>query len=124
MTRISVARSWLYDRVMWWMLGLGTVLGVAGMLWGSHKLVLGVVVGCLVAVANWRALQWITHRMVAQPLQVNSAMLYVFKFIVLAGVIVLLLYRGRIDALGFALGLSTMVVGILAGNLIHSRPAD
>lgn len=109
---------------MLWMLALGAALALAGLVWGSPRVALGVAIGCIVAVANWRALQWITHRMVDHPGRGGAALVYVLKLTTLIGVMVLLLYRGRVHALGFAIGLSTMVVGILAGNLLHSRRAE
>lgn len=109
--------------MLWWMLGIGAALSASCMLWGSPKMAKGIGIGCVVAAANWRALGWITQRMIAQPSRSSAALLYVFKMIAIVAVIAVLLRGSGIDALGFAMGLSTMVVAILAGNLLHSRAA-
>ncbi|QQR89445.1 MAG: ATP synthase subunit I [Myxococcales bacterium] len=109
------------DAVFIWILGLGAFLALAcGLLFGVQT-ALGLCAGCLLGAANWAALRWLGKRLSRQSLAPAAVVfIYVLKMSALFLLMAIALSSLKLHPLGFIVGLSTMVVGILAGSLINN----
>lgn len=93
-------------------LALGTNVGV------------GAVVGSALAVGNWLGLRWLLTRLLASGTQSKAGFMVLLglKTLVFMTIVSLLVVRATVSPLGLVIGLSALVVGLVAGAL-HGRPA-
>lgn len=118
------------DRLSYYVIALGAivVLAVLATLGGHAARSAGV--GVCVGLVNWYLLRFIVGRMLSgnQKSQLGaSALLFLKMGLLIAGLFVLL-RSGLVELIPFTLGVSTLVVGVLAGGLYQSllapRPAE
>lgn len=110
-TRI-LNRITLYVAVFGALLAGGTFL-VAGVSPG-----VGAIVGATVALLNWMALRWVISRVqgATNQSQAGLMILLVLKMAALIAVSWALIARWDVNAMGFAVGTGSLVVGILLGS--------
>lgn len=118
-------------RMVWWIAAFGACLSGAAFLLGSTATGLGAMIGTMVAALNWRVLTWLMARVVrgrrhssGQNTGLGAVMtLVLLKMIVLAAVCYLLIEVARVDAFGFAIGLTSLVLGLLIGTALDAQSA-
>ena len=91
--------------------GLGLGLGL-GLLWG-----LGAVVGGLLGYANFRWIRFTVIRLIENQAPGALAFIYLFKFLLLAALLVGLVFVLGLPPLALVAGLSVMPLGIVVGGL-------
>jgi hypothetical protein len=102
---------------------VGALLASAAWFWGSPKLGLSVAVGCSVAGANLWVLSR-TVRNLMDGLSFSWGAVAAGKFLLLMAVTYVALSSRYIEALGFALGIAALPLGIVFSGLFlsPSRP--
>lgn len=105
------------DRVALAIAGAGVVLTVGAFAIGGTHTGVGALCGAIIATLNWLAMRWIMQRLVhgTNKSRANVAIFMPLKFAALFAVCWFLLTRGRIDPIGFAIGLSALLLGVFAG---------
>jgi hypothetical protein len=110
------------DRLSYYVIALGliVVLAVYGAM-GAHA-ARSAGVGVCVGLANWYLLRFIVGRLLSggQKSQLGAAGLLFVKMGLLIGGLFVLLRSGMVELIPFTLGVSTLVVGVLAGSLYQS----
>lgn len=113
-------------QMTWYIAGACAVLtGLTFALAGSW-MGFGALVGGLVAIGNWYGMRWLGERL----LRANDrgkmvwGTLLAIKMGAILGVVWMILATGWVDPIGFAVGMSGFVLGILGGTLhLASSPA-
>lgn len=106
------------------------VLLVAPLAWwvGQLPTMLGALVGGLVGILNLFAMSWLLTRMVDGAASTGSKPLYGAmlggKFLAIVVVIFVAVVVLDLDALGFLMGLSTMVISLFVGGFVHATEGD
>ena len=104
-------------RITHYVIGASAVLTAVAFFLGGAWMGLGAAVGGAVAVGNWLGMRWIGERL----LRANDkgrmvwGSLLAFKMAAILGVVWMILATGWVDPMGFALGMSGFVLGILGG---------
>ena len=114
------------SRITIYIAGCSAVLAGLCFVAGGLSLGLSAIVGGVVAVLNWLAMRWIGERvMVANERgRVRWGVLFALKMAAVVAVIGLLLEFGGVDPLGFMIGMSGFVAGLLLGGFTHAASAD
>jgi hypothetical protein len=118
------------DRLSYFVIAFGViaVLCVFGLMGMDAARSTGV--GVCVGLANWYLLRFIVGRLVSggQKSQLGAAALLFFKMGLLMAGIFVLLRSQMVQIIPFTVGVSTLVLGVLAGGLYQSllapRPAE
>ena len=101
-------------------IALAGALTVAGALAiGGVDAAIGAFAGAAVAWVNWRALRWLTLRILAEgsnKKRASAAILLAAKLGALAAVCWVLLAVVGVHSIGFALGLGALVLGVATGS--------
>lgn len=81
----------------------------------------GAGVGATVAVANWMLIQWIVGRVTGGSTrsQAGFMLLLVAKMGALMALVYVVLSRGWVQPIAFALGISALFGGLLAGSVLY-----
>ncbi len=81
----------------------------------------GTGVGAAVAVANWMLIQWIVGRVTGGSTRGQAAfmLLLVAKMGALMALVYVVLSRGWVQPIAFALGISALFGGLLAGSVLY-----
>jgi hypothetical protein len=92
---------------------------VAALLGSSGRMIAGVAVGALLAAGNFLAIERISAKVVHGSVRTQGILmgLLVLKMSALMVVVYVIIRTFGIDAIGFVIGLSTMVAGILVEGL-------
>lgn len=87
---------------------------VAAALGAPRRMILGIVLGGLLAAANFLAIERISARVVRGTVRTQSILmaLLVLKMTAVMVLVYVLLRTFGVDAVGFVIGLSTLVVGL------------
>ena len=113
------------DRLTYYVIALGVIVVAAvwGAMGGAEARSAGI--GVCVGLVNWYLLRFIVGRMLSgsQKSQLGAAAVLFFKMGLLIAGLFVLLRSGLVQLIPFTLGVSTLVVGVLAGGLIHSLMA-
>lgn len=98
---------------------------IAGLLYGAPG-ALGAFVGAVVANLNWMAIRWLTTSVARQDIRRKNRLMALlgFKTVAVLGICWLLLTRLGLDAHGFVIGVSALVIGVVVGPLTLSDSAD
>ena len=105
-------------RMTWYVAGAAALLAGLTFVFAGPWRGLGAAVGGAVAVANWLAMRWVGERL----LRANDrgrmiwGTLLAVKMGATLGLIWLILATGWVDPMGFAVGMSGLVLGVLAGT--------
>lgn len=105
---------------------IGSALLVAiAFLVGGPQMGVGAIAGGAFAVVNWLAMRWLGQRlMVANPRgRTFLGILLAAKMFVSLGVVALILATRLIDPIGFVIGFSGLIVGIVAGVFLAAAGA-
>ncbi len=104
-------------RITLYVVGASVFLTAVVTAFGGLSMGFGAAVGAALAVANWFAMRWVGHRiMVASDKgRLVYGTLLALKMGVLLAIAWLILSTGVVDPTGFTIGLSGLVLGILAG---------
>jgi hypothetical protein len=92
------------------------MLGVSQAMWGT-RMALGVLVGGLLTLGNFVLLRWTVQQTLVPGQSGGAGRLlgvFVLKFVLLAGILGLALWSGRVHVLGLFLGCSVVVLAVLA----------
>jgi hypothetical protein len=94
---------------------LALALGVSLALWGG-AVALGVLAGGGLTIGSYAVLAWSVRRMLARPGASHGLLLavLVLKLVVLAGLLTLVVWSGRVHILGLFLGCSVVVLSVMA----------
>lgn len=94
---------------------------IAGLLYGLPG-VLGAFVGAVVANLNWLAIRWLTTSVARGDIRRKNKLMVLlgFKTVAVLGMCWLLLTRLGLDARGFVIGITALVVGVVIGPLTLS----
>lgn len=92
---------------------------------GGVDMGVGAVAGGTFATLNWMAMRWIGQRIVvANPRgRVVLGLLLAVKMFISLGVVAAILATRLIDPIGFVVGFSGLIVGIVAGVFLAAAPA-
>ncbi len=84
---------------------------------------MGATLGALLALGNWVSLRWIRRRMETgtETTQRNMALLLVGKMMAMVALCGLIIAILHINAIGFALGLSTLVLATVVGGMMEAQ---
>lgn len=111
-------------RITAYVIGASALLVFVALLLGGPTMAFGATVGGVYAVLNWSAMRWLGQRLVVatdKGRMVWGALLGA-KMLIAMLVLLAILSTGAVDPVGFAIGLSGLVVGILGGTF-HSMLA-
>lgn len=106
-------------RILAHIAAFAVLLAAGAFLLGGARVGLGALVGGAVAVVNWAAWWWLARRIVsATPRQrAATSVLMAFKLGALGVLCWALVVHWGVNPLGFLVGVSAFVLGILAGSL-------
>jgi hypothetical protein len=113
------------DRMTYYVVALGLIaVGSVYALMGSEAAI-SAAIGVAVGLLNWFIQKFIVGRMLSggQKSQLGAAALLFLKMGLLMGGLFVLLRSGFVQLIPFTVGISTLVVGVIAGGLIQSLTA-
>jgi hypothetical protein len=106
------------------------VLMVAPVAWwiGGIPVLIGALLGGMVGMMNLYAMSWLLHRIIGGDTttgyKTRYAVMLAGKFMAVLVVILIAVVFIGLDALGFLLGLSTMVVSLFVGGFAYPAEVD
>ena len=114
------------ERTTYYVIGASITLTVLAFVFGGLDIGLGAAAGGLVAVVNWLAMRWIGGRLTVanQRGKATWGSLLAMKMAAVLVVVWLILKSGAIAPLGFIIGMSGFVLGVILGGLHHGAEAD
>ena len=97
---------------------MAAATSVASFFVASHALFVGALCGSVLSIANWLALRYTLSRIetASDSAQASLMMMLVLKMSALIAVVGLLIVKAKVDPVGLAFGLSTLVLGVLFGS--------
>lgn len=113
------------DRMTYYVVALGLIaVGAVYALMGIEA-AKSTAVGVAVGLVNWFIQKFIVGRMLSggQKSQLGAAGLLFLKMGLLMGGLFVLLRSGFVQLIPFTVGISTLVVGVIAGGLVQSLTA-
>jgi hypothetical protein len=104
-------------RITLYVVGASVLLTLVATAIGGLEMGFGAAVGGALAVANFVAMRWVAHRILTanDKGRLVYATLLALKMSALLAITWLILSTGWVDPTGFTIGLSGLVLGILAG---------
>lgn len=123
----------LLTRIQWMTIGVGLVLTLVFAWWKGGIMAASVAIGCGVALVNFEILKAVVRRMIQGAANDNaasvgkSAVLFIVKMIVLAGVLYALMRTPRLEVVGIAVGFVSFFVALVMAPLIPvgtAKPAS
>ena len=104
--------AWSLKSIQWGTIITSIVLLVGSLFFRSVPLSLGVLAGALLAFVNFVALQKIVEKLTSETTQkkVLPGVLSIFKFVLLAIAVLVLIYSKQVDPVGLVVGLSSVVI--------------
>ncbi len=104
-------------RITLYVVGASVFLTAVTTAIGGLWMGLGAAVGAALAVANWLAMRWVGHRILVanDKGRIVYSTLLALKMSALLAITWLILSTGKVDPTGFTIGLSGLVLGVLAG---------
>lgn len=105
-------------RITTYVAGASAVLTAVAFALGGAWMGFGAAVGGAVAVGNWLGMRWIGERLLRANDQGRMVWgtILALKMGAILGVVWMILATGWVDPMGFAIGLSGFVLGILGGS--------
>lgn len=113
------------DRMTYYVVALGLIaVGSVYALMGATAAI-STAVGVAVGLLNWFIQKFIVGRLLSggQKSQLGAAALLFLKMGLLMGGLFVLLRSGLVQLIPFTVGISTLVVGVIAGGLVQSLTA-
>ena len=102
------------------------MVGVAVLSGGGAERGVAALVGAGLAMLNWQVLRWVLGRFMraTERQKAGLMLLVVAKMALLMGLVVVLMIRFELEALGFLLGLSVLFLGPVVGALWAQLSTD
>jgi hypothetical protein len=114
------------DRMTYYVVALGLIaVGAVYALMGAESAI-STACGVAVGLLNWFIQKFIVGRLLSsggQKSQLGAAALLFLKMGLLMGGLFVLLRSGLVQLIPFTVGISTLVVGVIAGGLVQSLTA-
>jgi len=109
----------LHDRIALGVVASGLLLTLVTFALFGGQAAAGALAGALVALGNWMLIRWVARR-VARPGSTKRAtmVLFGFKTVTLMTLCWILVVRVGLDAKGFMIGISALVLGIVLGPML------
>jgi hypothetical protein len=109
------------DRMNVGVAATGVALSAIAFLVAGPAFGLGTAVGAIVALANWSVIQWIVGRVTGGTTrsQAGFMLLLVAKMGALMALVYVVLSRGWIQPIAFAVGMSALFGGLIAGSVLY-----
>lgn len=106
------------DRITAYVAGLGALL-TAGAFVVSTSVGVGALAGAAVSIADFLVIRWVAARMLGAGEKAKTilSLVLVGKMSLLLGACAVILFYGRVNALGFMVGIGAMVLGVLIGGV-------
>lgn len=119
-TRLTFRRITLY------VVGASVVMTALSFALGGATMGVGAAVGGALAVGNWMLMRWVGRRLMVANDKGRMVWggLLAFKMVLLMAVAWGILATGWVDPMGFTVGLSGLVLGILVGAFHSATTAD
>lgn len=115
------------DRMTYYVVGLGLIAVVAVYGVMGAQAAVSAAIGVAVGLVNWFIQKFIVGRLLlskgSQKSQLGAAALLFLKMGLLMGGLFVLLRSGLVQLIPFTVGISTLVLGVIAGGLIQSLTA-
>jgi len=110
--------SLILNRITIYIAAFGAVLSAFAFLVAGPVTGVGAVVGASIALLNWAALRWVISRVRRGNTRTRAGLmvLLVLKMAALIALSWALITRWDVDAVGFAIGTSSLVAGVLLGS--------
>ena len=110
--------SHILNRITIYIAAFGALLSAFAFLVAGPVTGVGAVVGASIALLNWLALRWVISRVRRGSTRTRTGLmiLLVLKMAALIALSWALITRWDVDALGFAIGTSSLVAGLLLGS--------
>lgn len=114
------------NRITLHVAAVGAVLSGGAFLVVGGAPAVGTLVGAVVAVANWLALRWVIGRVAKGSARTRAVLmtLLALKMGALMAVCYALIVRFDVHAIGFTVGISSLVVGLLLGATTGATRAE
>ena len=124
MERGFVAKT--FRRITLWVVASSVALTVLTFVAFGADRGFGAAIGGLVAVINWLGMRWVGGRLLKASDKGKAiwGTLLAVKMGAILGVVWAILSTGHVDAMGFAIGMSGLVLGILAGAFHLAAAGD
>ncbi len=105
-------------RITGYVVGASALLALVALMLGGLDMAIAAVVGGAFSVANWSAMRWVANRILVANDKGRAVWgtLLALKMGISLFVVWAILSTGVIDPIGFVIGLSGLVLGILAGT--------
>jgi hypothetical protein len=109
------------DRMSAAVAAMGVALTAITFVVSGESFALGTGVGAAIAVANWMLIQWIVGRVTGGTTRGQAAfmLLLVAKMGALMALVYVVLSRGWVQPIAFAVGMSALFGGLLAGSVLY-----
>jgi hypothetical protein len=113
-------------RITAYVVGSSVLLAAAAFLFGGTTMGLGAIVGAGLGTANWLAMRWVGGKLVVANDRGRLVWGGLLGFKMLAMLVIAwgVLATGVVDPAGFTIGLSGLVLGILAGGFHTAFAGD
>lgn len=113
-------------RITAYVVGSSVLLAAAAFLLGGTTMGLGAIVGAGLGMANWLAMRWVGGKLLVANDRGRLVWGGLLGFKMLAMLVIAwgVLASGVVDPAGFTLGLSGLVLGILAGGFHTAYAGD
>ncbi len=114
----------IIDRITTYVAAFGVLLSASAFVL-SVEVGTGALVGAAIAIADWLVTRFLGRKIVAAGEGARSmlSLALVTKMGAVLGACAIVLWSGRVSALGFMIGIGAMVLGTIAGGLHESFTA-
>jgi hypothetical protein len=112
------------DRITTYVAAFGVLLSVAAFA-VSTEVGIGALAGATIAIADWLVTRLVGARLLSGGDRGRTmlSLVLVSKMTLVLGACAAVLWSGHVSALGFVIGISAMVVGVIAGGVHESLAA-
>ncbi len=110
----------LYDRIFALVVASGLLLtGIVYAIMGGTAAI-GALAGAMVAVGNWMVIRWLIKKVNQQQSTGGAMVIFGFKTVSIMTLCWILITRVGLDVTGFMVGISALVIGVVAGPMLHT----
>lgn len=111
----------MIDRITTYVAAFGVLLSALAFV-VSTEVGIGALAGAAIAIADWMVTRWLGARILAAGEKARTllSLALVSKMALVLGACGLVLWSGRVSALGFMIGIGAMVLGVIVGGLHES----
>lgn len=115
----------IIDRITTYVAAFGVLLSASAFVL-SVEVGTGALVGAAIAIGDWLVTRFLGRKIVGAPEGARSmlSLALVLKMGAVLGACAVVLWSGRVSALGFMIGIGAMVLGVIVGGLHESFTAS